>query len=85
MLQEVKDRVELLVNRYTGPEFKGCTVAARGYHLVRALDHEVYSQLFSPWKPSIGYKQISLNEIIVTITGYQPYTWSIAIKDSDNE
>jgi hypothetical protein len=84
-MQNVKDRVDELITLYTGPEFKGCTAAARGYHLVRALDYEVYCQLFSPWKPTIDYKQAGPHEITVTITGYSPQAWSINIKDSDNE
>lgn len=85
MLHLVRARITELSSFYDGPEFKECNAASRGYHLVRALDEELYKGLFSPWKPEVSYISNGPNEITVYVDGYGLDKFKITFRDTPNE
>lgn len=84
-VSDIRDEIDRLIDRYTGIEFKHCTVAERGYHLVRALDQLVGDGWFWPDKPVISYQCKGPDEIKLTLTEYPPLKYTITLVKGDSD
>lgn len=82
---DVEQRVAELFDRYTSAEFKGLCAVDKGYHLVRALDEEVYKGLFKPWNAEVNFITRGREEIVVKVSGYHARHFSLRISDKPNE
>ncbi len=84
-IADVERRVAELFDHYTGAEFKKLCAAEKGYHLVRALDEEVYKGLFKPWNAEVSFTTRGREEIVVKVTGYHARHFNLRISDKPNE
>lgn len=84
-VSDIRDEFDRLIDRYTGEEFKDCTVAARGYHLVRALDQLIGEGWFWPDKPFITYSHKGCDEISIRLNDYPPLKYSITFVKGDSD
>lgn len=80
-MEQIQQRLNELVDRYTGEKFKGCTARCRGFHLVRAFDEEIYSGLFKPYSAGVEWHSPDPTNITITVTGYALHRFTFIIQD----